>query len=119
MLTAAPRVGARCSICYHSARAAIESAVRSGTMSLRAISRVHGISHWAIIRHRDAHRQLAPARHLHPPKWLTPELAAKVGGRCEKCSGIRWWYHPQEGWGGCVACWHPAFDNGRKIYYET
>ena len=104
---------------YHPARAAIEIAIRSGMMSLRAIGRAHGMSAQSLIRHRDTHRQLAPPRHLHPPKWLTPDLAAKAGARCSGCGGVLWWWHPQEGLGGCVKCWHPAFDNGRKIYYET
>ncbi len=119
MPVAAPKVGARCSICTHPARAAIEIAIRSGMMSLRAIGRAHGMSAQSLIRHRDTHRQLAPPRHLHPPKWLTPDLAAKAGARCSGCGGVLWWWHPQEGLGGCVKCWHPAFDNGRKIHYET
>ncbi len=111
--------GGVCSICHSPARREIEAAVRSGTISLRAIARANGLSHQSIIRHRDSCRQLAPARHTHPPKWLTPELAAKPGARCEKCGGTSFWTNPLEGTGGCTVCWAAQFDHGRKSYYET
>jgi hypothetical protein len=111
--------GYGCNLGPGPARAAIEAAIRSGTTSLRALGRANGVSHYSIMDHRDNHRQLAPARHLHPPKWLTPDLAAKAGARCSGCGGVLWWWHPQEGVGGCAKCWPAQFDNGRKSYYET
>jgi hypothetical protein len=110
-----------CSICHNPARREIESAVRSGAISLRAIARANGLSHQSIIRHRDNCRQLAPARHTHPQKWLSSELAANPGAICKQCREAYWWQETGGmGTGGCFRCTPPPkFYNARVIFFET